>query len=139
MGQETSGDINAPMNRADSEKWQASVREDSRVKEDQVQQWRHYMRTQLAERDARQVILDAVNEQRLTAANAYMVSLQAKLDQVELSTSDIVDTIKGWNDAMKVIESIGKTLRPLTWIVSFAGACVGLWFSIKHSGNGPLS
>jgi hypothetical protein len=94
----------APISRADSEEWQACVRDDFR---------RH--------------------ELRMSAIEAKLDANSAATDRVEQSTRGIVDTMDSWNGAMKTIASIGKALRPLTWIVTFAAAVVGLWATIKHN------
>lgn len=67
--------------------------------------------------------------------DARMTAVETKLDRVEASTSGIVDMMESWNGAMKTIEAIGKALRPITWIVGFCTAMIGLWATIKHGWN----
>jgi hypothetical protein len=99
--------------------------------------------------------IDAAVEQAvLTAWRAYasgkfeaqeirMNDIENKLDQnsaatarVEASTLGIVDMMENWDGAMKVIEIIGKVLKPITIIVGFCTAVVAFYYGVKHgSGN----
>jgi hypothetical protein len=64
--------------------------------------------------------------------------VESKLDantaattRVEESTAGIVDMMNSWAGAMKTIERIGKALKPLTWIVGFCTAVLGLWATLR--------
>lgn len=121
----------APISRAESERWHESVRQDRRetraeADDDRAEQradhrntrdnadlWHHYIRDNLRHRDER------------------MDAIEAKLDANNAATETIVETMQSWTGAMKTIESIGKVLRPLTWIITFIAAVAGLWATIK--------
>lgn len=84
--------------------------------------WQAYVREDFRKHDA-----------RLTALENKLDANSAATERVLDSTRGIVETMESWNGAMKTIEMIGKVLRPLTWVVTFAAALVGLWASIRHS------
>lgn len=110
----------------DNANWQAEMREDSRSNRLDSEEWHAYVREGLAK-----------HEQRLTKMEAKLDANSAATERVELSTRGIVETMSSWNGAMKTIESIGKALRPLTWIVTFIAAIVGLYATIRHGGDAP--
>jgi hypothetical protein len=80
--------------------------------------------------------------ERFAAQAARIDSIDAKLDasaaattRVEASTAGIVELMNSWAGAMKTIEMTGKVLKPLTWIVGFISALVGLWATLRTGGK----
>lgn len=96
--------------RADSEDWQA------------------YVRLNLGRHDRRLTAF----EKKLTALGAKLDANSAATERVETSTRGIVETMASWNGAMKTIGAIGTALRPLTFILAFFTALVGLWAALKQ-------
>lgn len=87
--------------------------------------WQAFVREEFGKRDM-----------RLTALEQKLDANSEATERVLSSTRGIVDTMASWNGAMKTIESIGKALRPLTWIIAFCTAVVGLWATIRHNWDG---
>lgn len=83
--------------------------------------WRHYARDKFHGQEAR---MDAF-EKKLDAA-------VAATERVELATADVVSTLASWNGAMQIIESTGRFLKPLTYIIAFCTAIIGFWVAVKH-------
>lgn len=75
------------------------------------------------------------HDERMTAIETKLDANSAATARVEQSTSGIVSTMESWNGAMKTIESIGRALRPLTWIIGFVAAVAGLWTTIRGFGG----
>ena len=75
-------------------------------------------------------------EQRLTALEAKLDANSAATERVLSSTRDIVEIMESWKVAMKTIGMVGAVLRPLTWILAFCSALVGLWATIRHGFGG---
>jgi hypothetical protein len=87
--------------------------------------WRTYASERFAEQETRMGELDA----KLDANTATTHEIKA-------STADIVDLMNSWRGAMKTIDGLGKVLRPLTWIVGFCTALVGLWAALRAKDGG---
>jgi hypothetical protein len=76
--------------------------------------------------------------ERFAAQASRSDSIETKIDvnsaaivRLEQSTAGIVELMTSFAGAMKTIEGIGKVLRPLTWIIGFASAVVGLWAALR--------
>lgn len=66
--------------------------------------------------------------------DAHEVALKANTEataRVEANTAGIVDMLNSWEGAMKTIAGIGKFLRPITYIIAFCTAVVGLWAKFR--------
>ena len=95
------------------------------------QEWRHYMRGQFADRDARETIFNKIRDERLVMQDLRLAALQSKLDSVEQAVAGIQHTVASWDGAMKIIECTGKGLRPFTWCIAFVTAVIGLWIALR--------
>lgn len=116
--------------------WRDEVREDERVKRTKLEEWKHYMRGQLHERDLREVQSNALHTLRMDALQKKLDQVELKLDQVDASTAGIVAMMISWDGAMKVIEAVGKVLKPITIIVGFCTALVAFYYGVKHNIKG---
>lgn len=70
-------------------------------------------------------------DERMEALEAALLANTVATARVEANTTGIVDMMNSWDGAMRTIESIGKFLKPLTYVVSFCSACLGLYLIIK--------
>jgi hypothetical protein len=76
--------------------------------------------------------------ERFASQAERMEEIEAKIDlqaeatqRVEHSTAGLVELVNSWAGAMKTIEATGKLLKPLTWIVGFISAVLGLWATAR--------
>jgi hypothetical protein len=76
--------------------------------------------------------------ERFAAQAERTDSIEGKIDinsaairRLEESTTGIVELMTSFAGAMKTIELIGKTLRPITWIIGFVAALLGLWATVR--------
>lgn len=76
--------------------------------------------------------------ERFAAQASRMDAIEGKIDQqaeatkrVEASTADIVELMESWAGAVKTIERIGKALKPISWIIGFATAVIGLFAAVR--------
>lgn len=76
--------------------------------------------------------------ERFASQNARMDGIEAKIDlqaeatrRVEASTAGIVELMLTWVSAMHTIERTAKVLKPLTWIIGFISAVLGLWATTR--------
>jgi hypothetical protein len=76
--------------------------------------------------------------ERFAAQASRMDNIEAKIDlqaaatkRLEESTAGIVELMTSWGGAMKTIEATGKVLKPLTWIIGFISAVLGLWATAR--------
>lgn len=102
------------------------------VKWKDEQEWRHFMRGQFADRDARETIFNKIRDERLAMQDLRLAALQSKLDSVEHAVAGIQNTVIGWDGAMKMIERTGKVLRPFTWFIALVTALIGLWIALRN-------
>jgi hypothetical protein len=106
-----------------------SEQEKPLARRDQPAEWHDYvadkLRAQEERMDAHEVALQANTEATKAAAQATA--------RVEANTAGIVDMLNSWEGAMKTIASIGKFLRPITYIIAFCTAAAGLW--AKYRGH----
>lgn len=78
----------------------------------------------------------AAQETRMGEMDAKLDATAAATDEIKASTADIVDLMNSWRGAMKTIDGVGKVLRPLTWIVGFCTALLGLWAALRAKTGG---
>lgn len=81
-------------------------------------------------------------EERFESQAKRIGEIDAKIDtnaratqRLEDSTAGIVELMNSWAGAMKTIEATGKVLKPLTWIVGFFSALIGLWAALRGLRN----
>lgn len=92
---------------------------------DQPAEWHDYVANKLREQETRMDTLESSLHANTTATA-----------RVEANTAGIVEMMNSWDGAMKTIASIGKFLKPLTYIVSFCTAVLALWISAKKIWGG---
>lgn len=80
--------------------------------------------------------------ERFAAQASRMDAIEAKIDlqaaatrRVENSTTGIVEIMESWAGAMKTIERGAKVLKPLSWIIGFFTALIGLWAALDGVGG----
>lgn len=80
--------------------------------------------------------------ERFAAQTSRMDSIEAKIDlqaaatnRMETSTAGIVELMESWAGAMRTIELTGKVLKPLSLIVGFITAIIGLVAAVRGLGG----
>lgn len=87
--------------------------------------WHDYVRINFSE-----------HAERLAEFEKKLDANSAATARVESSTRDIVEMMESWKGAMKTIGAVGTALRPLTWILAFCTALLGLWAAVKQVWGG---
>lgn len=77
-------------------------------------------------------------DQRLDDGAATMKELRRDLaentattNKVQTDTSELVELLKSFKGAFKVLDMLGKLAKPLCYIAIFFGAVVGAWAAVK--------
>ncbi len=77
-------------------------------------------------------------DQRLDDGSATMRKLSAELkantettNQVQANTSEVVDLLRSFQGAFRVLNMIGKLAKPLGYIAMAASACLAFWAALK--------
>ncbi len=80
-------------------------------------------------------------DQRLDDGSATMRKLSAELkantettNQVKTNTSEVVDLLRSFQGAFRVLNMIGKLAKPLGYIAMAGSALLALWAAIKGGG-----
>jgi hypothetical protein len=80
-------------------------------------------------------------EARLDAGADKMRSLgedlkanTAATQQVQANTSEVVDLLRSFQGAFRVLAMIGKAAKPLSYIAMAGSACLAFWAALKGGG-----
>lgn len=83
-------------------------------------------------------------DKRLDAGAATMRELRADLqlnteatNAVKNDTGELIDLMKSFQGAMRVLDMLGKLARPLAYIVMLGSALYGLFAVVKGGGEPP--
>ena len=84
-----------------------------------------------------------MTESNFTALEVRVGHIETKLEEntkttneIAVSVADAVEFLNAAKGAMKVLDMIGRLAKPLSYIVLFVSAIVGVWTTIK-SGISP--
>lgn len=75
--------------------------------------------------------------QRVDAIETSLQTNTAATERIEATTTELMDLIKSFQGAMRVLGWIGKLARPMGYIAMAVGAVVGMVSAIKGGGVTP--
>lgn len=100
-------------------------------------QWRAKVDQRLDDGSATMRKLSAELKANTETTNQVQADLKANtesINRVQANTSEVVDLLRSFQGAFRVLNMIGKFAKPLGYIVMACSACLAFWASLKGGG-----
>lgn len=82
---------------------------------------------------------DTTHEARDAATEARVAAKEAKasIAEIKSDTSELIELVKSFQGAMRVLNMLGKLAKPLTYIIMLGSALWGVFSIVKGGGEPP--